>query len=83
MVLVQVDEGGHQHAVGVELLLEDDHLLEDVLAHGREGAHLEVVDPEVGLGDAEHAGGGADLVLEHVLGEALGGTLLAAVEKAA
>src|SRR5665647_847205 len=71
VVLVQVDEGGHHHAVWVELLLEDDHLLEDVLAHGGEGAHLEVEDLEVALGDAEDARGGADLVLEDVFREAL------------
>ena len=71
VVLVQVDEGGHHHAVWAELLLEDDHLVEDVLAHGREGAHLEVVHLEVGLGDAENARRGADLVLEDVFREAL------------
>ena len=46
VVLVEVDQRRHEDAVGLELLLQHDHLFEDVLAHGGEGAHLEVVDPQ-------------------------------------
>src|SRR5450830_1820571 len=61
--------GQHRGALeGAQALLGDGL---EVLAHGRESAHLEVVHLEVGLGDAENARRGADLVLEDVFREAL------------
>ena len=76
-------ERRHEDAVGGEVALQHDHLLEDVLADRREGADLEVVDEQVRLGDAQDRGGLADLVLEDVAGELRRHRSCAAVEKAA
>ena len=69
VVLMQVDESRHEHAVGVELLLQQDHLLEDLLAHRGESAHGEVVDAQVRFVYAEDGGGLAHLARQDVARE--------------
>ena len=53
MILVDVVQRRLEHDVGAPALPEPDQQLEDVLAMDGKRPHLEVVDVEVAVGDAE------------------------------